>query len=153
MNDNTYNSLSADPDALVFDWGGITGTSYIGLEQFQAETCLDLNSGYEGVLTQVQSETLAQCQAPANDEADSNDDELEEIAEDGKHGHKHRNKHNHKHKQHKNKKQKKEKKEKNKQAKNDKAWDSSWDKRWDANWDNKWDARWENGQSNKKNKR
>ena len=44
---NLYFGESANSDAAVFDWGGITSTSYVGLSEFQAKTCHDLNSLYQ----------------------------------------------------------------------------------------------------------
>ena len=47
LNKNLYYGASNDASKAVFDWGGITGSSYIGLSQYQAATCNDLGSMYQ----------------------------------------------------------------------------------------------------------
>ncbi|PWQ94690.1 right-handed parallel beta-helix repeat-containing protein [Leucothrix arctica] len=140
MNNNTYSSLSADPDALVFDWGGITGTSYIGLDQFQAQTCLDLNSAYEGSLTEATNTTLTQCSTGETDdevveevieEEVTEEETTDEVVDDSDD---HKNKHNKKHKnKNKDKKNRKNGKNKANRAKNDAEWDERWEKRQSQN--------------------
>ena len=43
---NKYYSASASAANMTFDWGGINGSTYIGLSNFQAATGLDINSTY-----------------------------------------------------------------------------------------------------------
>ena len=160
MNSNTYSSMSADPDALVFEWGGITGTSYIGLDQFQAQTCLDLNSAYAGSLTEATSATMTQCSTDETGgevieeevaEGETTDEVADDVVNDSgdtthADGHKNNRKHNKKHKNKNKNKDKKNGKSKSSRAKNDAEWDKRWDKKWDKRWDKKWDERWEKRQ-------
>ncbi|RVU85570.1 hypothetical protein EOL70_06365 [Leucothrix sargassi] len=136
MLSNTYVSASADPSALVFDWGGITGTSYVGLDQFQTQTCLELDT--------ASIEALTQCGIDTNNDADADAD-----ADDGR-GHKHnkfKNKHSKKHKKEKKQKHHNKSKHDNKRSKgrsnDNSSWDEKWDARWDAKWDKRWDAKWD----------
>lgn len=47
LNDNQYYGVSKTPYAAVFDWGGISGTSYVGLHEYQGKTRLDSRSVYK----------------------------------------------------------------------------------------------------------
>ncbi|MGB1311547.1 MAG: right-handed parallel beta-helix repeat-containing protein, partial [Leucothrix sp.] len=51
LDNNLYYGASNDPDVAVFDWGGMTGMSYVGMRNFQAATCQDLKSIYQDAET------------------------------------------------------------------------------------------------------
>ncbi|PWQ99494.1 right-handed parallel beta-helix repeat-containing protein [Leucothrix pacifica] len=67
IDNNLYFGQSADPDAAVFDWGGIAGKSYVGLSEFQTKSCYDLNSLYQDAATINYFEELANRSANMTD--------------------------------------------------------------------------------------
>lgn len=51
LNKNLYFGVSNNPETAVFDWGGVAGESYVGLEKYQTATCQDLSSIYQDAST------------------------------------------------------------------------------------------------------
>jgi len=49
LNHNQYYGASKSPYSVVFDWGGISGTSYTNFHEYQAKTKQDSDSSYKKV--------------------------------------------------------------------------------------------------------
>lgn len=75
LNNNLYYGVSNDTDTAVFDWDGIDGVSYVGLSNYQAATCQDLNSYYQDAKTIEYLEQLKQSYEPTENQKE----QLEEI--------------------------------------------------------------------------
>ena len=86
IDNNLYFGESANAEAAVFDWGGIDKISYVGLSEFQAKTCHDLNSMYQDMGTVEYFKYLSESSA------DMSDDDLNSHSYRG-HGGKKRNHH------------------------------------------------------------
>ena len=71
IDNNLYFGASANADSAIFDWGGITGTSYIGLTNFQEATCYDLNSLYQDADSISYLEALVEQTATSDTDASS----------------------------------------------------------------------------------
>lgn len=90
IDNNLYFSASANADSAIFDWGGIAGTSYVGLSNFQEATGYDSNSLYQDADSISYLEELAE-QAANNAGMEACTSAKQRQA----HGHKHHSKKNH----------------------------------------------------------